>query len=952
MAHRIEVGFCSELDDPREAGVLAGIRDLGVRSIEAVSVADVYWLDADLAPAELDAIGGRLLSDPIAQVFAWDGTHVRGREPWLCALEVTYNRGVSDPLEATILKGIQDVGVSSGGRARSGVRYVLYGSAATDEIDLITTQLLLNPIVQHVVQADEDPFPNEPRYEFALRHVSLDDGNSETGGTTVSSFGFFPEELEAIRRYYSGIGRDPTDVELETLAQSWSEHCVHKTFKAKIQVDGETIDNLLRSTIMRATRALNKEWCLSVFEDNAGVIDFDGENAICFKVETHNHPSAVEPYGGAATGLGGVVRDILGTGLGARPILNTDVFCFASPGTPYDSVPAGILHPRRVFKGVRAGVADYGNRLGIPTANGAIRFDDRYMGNPLVFCGTVGIMPSWAAQRGMQQPGDLVVLLGGRTGRDGIHGVTFASEKLDDTSLNRSRSAVQIGNAIVEKRTIDALMQARDRHLYRRITDVGGGGLSSAVGEMGADTGVTVDLDKVPLKYAGLSYDEIWISESQERMILAVPPECVAELFDVCCHEGADATVIGEFTDTGRLELRYEGHVVADLAMSFLHDGRPQLDLVATSPVPTCPEADPAPASSLSEALSGMLSSLNVCSKEWVIRQYDHEVQGASVLKSLVGVSADGPGDAAVIRPLLDSDRGLAVSNGINTLYGDLDPYWMAASAIDEALRQLVAVGVGLDRVALLDNFCWGSADDQQNLWALVQACKACHDMSLAFDAPFISGKDSLNNFAQVEGRIISIPHTLLVSAMAVVPDVRGVVSMDLKQPGNLLFVVGATYAELGGSEYGVYLGARAGSVPRVRPEAARACMTALSAAIAAGKVRSCHDMSEGGLAVAAAEMAFAGGLGARIRIADVPLGEAIARQDIVLFSESNSRFIAEVPSGEADSFRSLFEGLPCAEVGVVEAGACLRFLGADGQPVLDAPVNELKAAWQRPLDW
>ena len=952
MAHRIEVGFRSELDDPREAGVLAGIRDLGVRSIEAVSVSDVYWLDADLTSAELDAIGARVLSDPVAQVCAWDGTHVRGSEPWLRALVVTYNRGVSDPLEATILKGMEDVGISKGGRARSGVRYVLYGSASTEQIDLVTTQLLLNPIVQHVFQGDEDAFPNEPMYEFSLRRVPLS-GLSESDVSAIGAgLGLSPDEMKTIRRHYVALGREPTDVELETLAQTWSEHCVHKTFKARIQVDGETIDNLLRSTIMRATRALDKSWCLSVFEDNAGVIDFDGDNAVCFKVETHNHPSAVEPYGGAATGLGGVVRDILGTGLGARPILNTDVFCFASPSTPHDRVPAGILHPRRVFKGVRAGVADYGNRLGIPTANGAIRFDDRYMGNPLVFCGTVGIMPTWAAQRGKQQPGDLVVLLGGRTGRDGIHGVTFASEKLDDTSVNRSRSAVQIGNAIVEKRTIDALMQARERHLYRRITDVGGGGLSSAVGEMGEDTGVTVNLEEVPLKYAGLSYDEIWISESQERMILAVPPESVSELFDVCRHEGVEATVIGEFTDSGRLELRYEGNVVADLAMPFLHHGRPQLELRAKRPVATPALPDPEPAESLPAALLGILSALNVCSKEWVIRQYDHEVQGASVLKSLVGVHADGPGDAAVIRPLLDSDRGLAVSNGINTLYGDLDPYWMAASAIDESLRQLVAVGAGLDRVALLDNFCWGSADDGQNLWALVQACKACHDMSLAYGTPFISGKDSLNNFAQVEGRVISIPHTLLVSAMAVVPDVGRVVSMDLKRPGNLLFVVGATYAELGGSEYGVYLGGQGGSVPRVRPETARACMEALSRAIAAGKVRSCHDMSEGGLAVAAAEMAFAGELGARVRIADVPLGEAIGRQDIVLFSDSNSRFIVEVSPDEAESFRALFNGLPCAEVGIVEVEPRLRFLGADGQAVLEAPVEELKAAWKRPLDW
>lgn len=950
--HIIEVGFRSDLVDPREPGTLAGIIDLGVRSVEAVRVSDVYWLDADLSTVELNAVGSRLLSDPVAQVFACDGVHVRGGEPCLCALVVTFNRGVSDPLESTILKGMEDVGVRKAARARSGVRYVLYGSATGAEIDLITTQLLLNPIVQHVVQSGEDPFPNEPRYEFRLRHVKLSGLNEDELATLGAGFGLSGGEMQAIRAHYGELGREPTDVELETLAQTWSEHCVHKTFKARIRVEGRTIDNLLRSTVMRATRELNKPWCLSVFEDNAGVIDFDGENAVCFKVETHNHPSAVEPYGGAATGLGGVVRDILGTGLGARPVMNTDVFCFASPETPHDRVPAGVLHPRRVFKGVRAGVADYGNRLGIPTANGAIRFDERYMGNPLVFCGTVGVMPAWAAQRGVHRPGDLVVLLGGRTGRDGIHGVTFASEKLDDTSVNRSRSAVQIGNAIVEKRTIDALMQARERRLYRRITDVGGGGLSSAVGEMGADTGVVVDLEKVPLKYAGLSYDEIWISESQERMILAVPPESAAELLDVCRHEGVEFTVLGEFTDTGRLELRYEGHVVADMSMAFLHHGRPQLELEAIPPAARRPAPDPEPCQSMHGALTDILSSLNVCSKEWVIRQYDHEVQSGSVLKSLVGPGADGPGDAAVIRPLLDSDRGLAVSNGINTRYGDHDPYWMAASAIDEALRQLVAVGAGLDRVALLDNFCWGSADDPHNLWALVQACNACHDMSLAFGTPFISGKDSLNNFAQVEDRIISIPHTLLVSAMAVMPDARKVVSMDLKRLGNLLFVVGPTYDELGGSEYCACLASEGGRVPRVRPEIARTCMAALSRAAGAGLVRSCHDMSEGGLAVAAAEMAFAGQLGASLRLADVPLGESISRLDVIMFSESNSRFVVEVAPEDAGEFRALLNGLPCAAVGAVTAEPLLRFLGLDGQPVLEAPLDELKAAWKRPLDW
>jgi len=951
MTHRIEVAVREELVDPREDGVLAGIHDLGIVGIDRVLVADVYWLDASLSTGQLRAIGTRLLSDPVAQLCGYDGDHMRGFPPFHCALEVAYNRGVSDPLEFTILKGARDLGLDGVLRARSGVRYVLHGECSAQAIDIITNRLLLNPLVQHVVQPGEDMFPTEPTYSFVLRHVSLAE-DCGPGGATAASFGFFPEELEAIRRHYRAVGRQPTDVELETLAQTWSEHCVHKTFKARIRVDGETIDNLLKSTIIRATRALDKTWCLSVFEDNAGVIDFDGENAICFKVETHNHPSAVEPYGGAATGLGGVVRDVLGTGLGARPILNTDVFCFAPPDMAYESLPAGVMHPRRVFKGVRAGVADYGNRLGIPTLNGTLRFDERYVGNPLVFCGTAGIMPHWAARMGRQEPGDLVVLMGGRTGRDGIHGVTFASEKLDDTSVTSSRSAVQIGNPIVEKRMIDALMTARDRKLYRRITDCGGGGLSSAVGEMGAETGVKIHLDRVPLKYAGLSYDEIWISESQERMIVAAPPETVDELLEVCAGEGVEATVIGEFTNNRHLELLYAGTTVCDLDMAFLHDGRPQLELSAMQPADAWSGSDPSPAHSYEDALLALLSALNVCSKEWVIRQYDHEVQGGSVLKPLVGAHSDGPGDAAVIRPVLASDRGLAVSNGINTRYGDIDAYWMAASAIDEALRQLVAVGAGLDRVALLDNFCWGRAAQPESLWALVQACRACHDMSIAFDAPFVSGKDSLNNFTESEGRIIAIPHTLLVSAMAVVADVNRTITMDLKAPGNLLYVVGKTYAELAGSEYCAYLGSTGEKVPKVRVDDARMSMQKLSDAIADGLVASCHDMSEGGLAVALAEMAFAGDLGAGVRLAAMPLGEPIQRDDILLFSESNSRFAVEVIAAQADEFERRLAGVACACVGAVTAEQVLRVTGLADEEVLAVGVQEMKTAWKRPLDW
>ncbi|MBI3041065.1 MAG: phosphoribosylformylglycinamidine synthase subunit PurL, partial [Chloroflexi bacterium] len=683
----------------------------------------------------------------------------------------------------------------------------------------------------HVVRSEQFGFPENPQYQFSLNQVEILELDSAGLLPLRRQFGFTDDELEAIRAYFRQQGRNPVDVELETLAQTWSEHCVHKTFKGKISFGGTTINNLLKSTIMKATEELNKPWCLSVFEDNAGVIDFDGRWALCFKVETHNHPSAVEPYGGAATGIGGVVRDPLGTGLGAKPILNTDVFCFAPPDLPYEKLPRGVLHPRRIFKGVRAGVADYGNRLGIPTLNGAILFDERYLANPLVFCGTLGLMPKDLSRRGQQSPGDLVVVVGGRTGRDGIHGVTFASEQLTGESSAVSYSSVQIGNPIVEKKLIDVLLQARDRGLYRRITDCGGGGLSSAIGEMAEATGVRVDLDKVPLKYAGLSYSEIWVSESQERMVLAVPPDCIEALLNLCASEDVEAAVIGEFTNDRRLRLSYNGNLVGDLSMEFLHRGRPQVKREATWQQRQYTEPDFGSPPDLGEALLAILGSWNVCSKEWVIRQYDHEVQGGSVLKPLVGRNNDGPGDAAIIRPVLDSERGVIVANGINPKYGEIDPYWMAASAIDEALRQIVAVGGNLHRVALLDNFCWGNTDRPDMLGALVRAAQACYDMAIVYQTPFISGKDSLYNEFQTDGETISIPHTLLISAVGVMDDVNRAVSMDFKAVGDPVYIVGTTRNELGGSEYFRANGFIGNSVPRVNPQRARELMNNLSMA-------------------------------------------------------------------------------------------------------------------------
>ncbi len=948
--NRIEISLKPDQPDARGKALARDAIDLGISGIAEIRVVSIYHFASALPHTTLEQIARRLLADPVTQDYHLGTTPGPDTSAGSHLIEVAYNPGVADPVGDTITKALEDMDITAAGAVATGTRYLITGDVSQAALDDICARLLVNPIIQHVAHEAEPAVASATGYDFQLRHYPLD---SAAGRAAVEArFGFFPEELAAIVAHFKSLGRDPTDAEIETLAQTWSEHCVHKTFSSRIDLGTRVVDNLLKSTIMRATRELDKPWCLSVFVDNAGVIEFDAGQALCFKVETHNHPSAVEPYGGAATGIGGVIRDVLGTGLAARPILNTDVFCFAAPDLPYADLPSGVLHPRRLFKGVRAGVADYGNRMGIPTLNGAVCFDPRYVGNPLVYCGTLGIMPADRAQMGMQQPGDQVVVAGGRTGRDGIHGVTFASEQLTHESSRDSVTSVQIGNPIVEKKLLDVLLEARDRGLYRRITDCGGGGLSSAVGEMAEETGVRVELDKIPLKYQGLSYGEIWISESQERMLLAVPPQHAGALMALFAAENVMATVIGEFTDTKRLELFYGDHQVGDLEMSFLHGGYPQIKGRAEivrggGPEPEATSFE-APALSLLKVLGGW----NVCSKEWVIRQYDHEVQGMNVLKPLVGECEDGPGDAAILKPLPDSNKGVIVSCGINTRYGDIDPYWMAASVIDEALRQVVAVGGNLERVALLDNFCWGDTTRPENLGALVRACEACYDMAMVYGTPFISGKDSLNNEFEHQSQRISIPHTLLISVVGVMADVNRAVSMDFKAPGGHVYILGQTFAELGGSEYYAAYGFLGSRVPRVSPKTAKQTMDALGAASARDLVRACHDLSDGGLGVALAEMAFAGGHGAAVDLSRLPLGEDIARDDLILFSESNSRFLVEVAPEHASEFETLMEGIQHADIGVVTAAANLEIKGRGGGSLISLPLHDLKEAWQRPMRW
>ena len=748
-------------------------------------------------------------------------------------------------------------------------------------------------------------------------------------------------EMKSIQKYFSKKGRNPTDVELQTIGQTWSEHCFHKTFKGDIvSPDGKLIiSSMFKEYITKATKELDLPWCLSVFEDNAGIVDFEDDCAIAVKVETHNHPSAIEPFGGAATGTGGVIRDILG--VWADPIACTDVLCFGPLDYNHDKLPVGTKHPKYIFRGVVAGIGHYGNNMGIPTVNGAIYFDESYVGNVVVYCGCVGILPMSKFVRDTKL-GDLAVLAGGRTGRDGIHGVTFASAELTEESEEVSRSAVQIANPIEEEKIKRAIIEIRNQELGSAITDLGGGGLSCAVGEMAhrSNCGVHVELEKVLLKYPGIAPWEIHVSESQERMLLSVSEKNLEKVLAIFKSEDVEATPVGRFTEDHTLKVHYRGHIVADLNLHFLF-APPRTRRIAKWKPPNYVEPAIAEPVDLTQELLEVLSSANVASKECVIRTYDHEVKGNTILKPLQG-KYGGPNDAAVIKPLTDSWRGVVISCGMNPNYGKIDPYWMAASAIDEAIRNNVSVGGR--RISLLDNFTWGSPEKPDRLGGLTRACKACYDFAKAFGTPFISGKDSLYN----ESPLGPVTPTLLITAIGIIPDVRKTVSVDVKKPGNMIYLVGQTYPELGGSEYYRLKGYVGKTVPKVRIEQARKTMNSITNAIDSGYVKSCHDLSEGGLAVAAAEMALSGGYGIELNLKNVPKSNDLRRNDHVLFSESNSRFLVEVAEKNREDFEKLMEGNIFSAVGRVKKRDILSVNGINGEQIVDVRLTGLRNAWKR----
>lgn len=974
--HRIEVHYSR---DPRLQTRTERFRSPGVplRELHLVDVYTIATSQRDFSPDELSQIGAQL-SNPVVQRYSVDRPTIEAAFDH--AIEVGFLPGVTDNAGTTAKQTIEDYfgfRFGEGEAVFSSQLYLVAGDLTPDSLQRLAAALA-NPLVNRVHMKSRDEY-GETGMDTITPFVRLDE--LQAAGTVdldlpdpdlarIGKEGIIDPEtgerrgplaldlaqLHAIRDYFRGLGRRPTDVELESLAQTWSEHCKHTIFASAM--DDDLPRGLYKTCIQAATNTIRKakgenDICVSVFTDNSGAIVFDDEHLVTCKVETHNSPSALDPFGGALTGIVGVNRDTIGFGLGAKPCINIYGYCVGDPETDPalfrgKNRTTPILSPKRIFDGVISGVGVGGNCSGIPTPQGWCYFHDRYVGKPLVFAGTVGVMPRAHGTRQLHEkqalPGDLIVMVGGRVGKDGIHGATFSSEALDPAS---PVTAVQIGDPITQKKFSDVIVkEARDLDLYRSITDNGAGGLSCSVAEMAKESGgCHVLLDRVPLKYPGMAPWEIWISESQERMTLAVPEEKVGAFMDLMKKREVEATVIGTFTGTGRCVVEYDGKTVMDVDLDFLHDGLPKKHLITrppaaipSDPMPACPDR-------LDDLLLAMLGRKNICSKEFISTQYDHTVQGGHVLGPVQG-SGRVQAVATLTKVVPGSMKGVGLSQGLFPLYTELDPYRMAVAAIDAAIRGLIATGVPLDAIALLDNFCWCSSDEPERLWQLKRAALGCRDGAVGFGTPYISGKDSMyNDFSGFDTDSnpvkVSVLPTLLISSIGVHPDVATAVSMDAKFDGDLVYVVGETGEELGGSEYLAHLNVEGGAVPALEIEEAKARYGRMTDAIERELVASAFPVTHGGLLVALAKAAIAGRIGMDIAI---PGG---MRPDHYLFSESLGRLIVTVAPSDREAFEELFGG-DAHLLGRID-GTVFR-VSAGEKTLIEQPITAMEAAYKAPF--
>jgi phosphoribosylformylglycinamidine synthase len=989
---RIELAVKPEFSDPFAKHVKWAVTKTLGYPIKDVRIVLVYTVGSDLSDDRLNSFARDVLVDPVLTFYSVGTPVAKLLPPFTWALEVSYKPGVTDNVGHTardvlrMMTGANRNNDHGTFRVYKSTQYLIDASLNGNEVENIGNEILYNSLIEELAILSRDDFMKIGGFPVKEKHFDEDHvpradvidlnipdpdlrklSEERVLALTLEEMKYFQSHFEKPevkkKRKACGIGSEPTDVELEVFAQTQSEHCKHKIFNATIKYSlkdrSRTIKSIFKTYIMSATDKISREkdWLVSVFKDNAGIIRFNEDYNLAFKVETHNSPSALDPYGGAITGIVGCDRDPAGTGLGSRIIAHTDVLCFGDPGYNGD-LPQRMMHPRRIMDGVIKGIEDGGNKCGIPTINGGVIFDGSYSGKPLVFCGSVGIMPSVIGKTKTHEknaePGDIIVMIGGRIGKDGIHGATFSSEELNEGSPSQ---AVQIGDPITQKKMLDMLIEARDALLYRGITDNGAGGLSSSVGEMALLAGgALLDLEKAPLKYRGLDPWEILLSEAQERMTLAVPGEKLEQFMRLAERREVLAVAIGEFTDSGYFHVKYAGKTVCYLDLGFLHSNIPFV-LEARWIEPEITEKEPDAVGAFSEIITEVVSDLNSCSREPIIRRYDHEVGGKTVIKPLVGAGGHGPSDGGVLAPVAGDSKGFVLSAGINPFYSKIDTYNMAALCVDEALRNAVAVGADPDSVAILDNFCWPdpvydeekTADGKFKLAQLVRAAEGLYDTATAYKTPFISGKDSMKNDYKIKNHKISVLPTILISAIGIVPDTTKCVTSDFKIEGDLVYLVGVTGKHMGQSLfYRIYDG-ESRTVPVVDTGANMKVYRAYHEVVKAGLVVSGHDLSEGGLAVAVAESCIAGSIGACIDLGLTDESEFLSDQEL-LFSESSGRFLVSVNPDLETEFLGYMKGVRTQKIGKITSEKKLLVTGKAKKGLIDVSVSELTDAFKNPL--
>ena len=969
MDFRIEITVKSNWSDSRAESVLRTIKSFtGRDDIKEIRTRDVFTVCADITEEDAQRIG-KELANPVTQKAEVGSTSDMGFD-YDYIVAVGFKPGVTDNVARTAHEGIGDIigrKLRKDEQVFSSIEYFMKAPGLSKEdVADITRKVLANELIESVTvtsraEAENNGIPlNKPvvagnAEEGLVRIFDLNCSDEEL--MEISRKGILAlslEEMKSIQNYFHtckdreqyGLTSEPTDVELEILAQTWSEHCKHKIFSADVDYEDEKgnhkqIRSLFKTYIYNSTNEIKKkvDFLVSIFKDNAGVVRFNDKLDLVYKVETHNSPSALDPYGGAMTGIVGVNRDPMGTGQGAELLINVWGYCLGSPFTKPEDVPEGLLHPRRLRDGIHKGVIDGGNQSGIPYGVGWEYFDDRYIGKPLVYCGTVGTLPRKInGKNGWEKeikPGDIIVMTGGRIGKDGIHGATFSSEELHKDSPVQ---AVQIGDPITQKRMGDFLYEAREKGLYRFVTDNGAGGLSSSVGEMAGESGGCVmDLAKAPLKYAGMRPWEILISEAQERMSFAVQEENLEEFLRLAADRDVEATVLGKFTDDGKFRMMYGDKCVACIDINFMHEGLPRYSLKGKWNPPTFEEPS-LEGRDVAKDVKDMLASLNICSGEYKARQYDHEVKGLSVIKPYIGKERDVSGDAGVfmVEPL--SREGVVLSAGILPRYSDIDTYHMMASVIDLAIRRAVAAGARTDMLSGLDNFCWPdpvqsakTPDGEYKMAQLVRANEALYDYTIAFSCPCISGKDSMKNDSTRGGRKISIPPTVLFSVIGKADDIAHCVSPDFKRTGEDVYVVGLTKPELGGSEYFAMMGATGNNVPKVNAEEALKLYKAIENMLKEDIVSSVGTPALGGIAVAMAKAAMGGRVGVSLDLSKVP-AESGMKDAEILFSESNSRFIISCKKENSAALEKALAGFALAKVGSTNDSGIFSIKGNEGE--------------------